>query len=137
MEMTRRQARIARIIKQVASRVILFELADPRIGMVTVTKVEPSRDNRHAKVFVSVMGKRADISKTLRGIQGARAIIQGEVAKHLTTRFAPVLTFVEDTSIKQSIHISRLIRQALKENNREDTDETGEGEGEDTGRQAD
>jgi len=115
MEMTRRQARIARIIKQVASRVILYELSDPRIGMVTVTRVEPSRDNRCAKVHVSVMGNPTKVRTTMRGLRGARAVIQAEVAKHLTTRFTPVLTFVEDDSIKRSIRVSELLRKAREE----------------------
>jgi len=115
MEMTRRQARIARIIREVASRVILYELADPRIGLVTVTRAEPSRDNRHAKVYVSVMGTREEIDRTLRGIRNARSVIQAEVAGYLTTRFSPVLTFVEDESIKRSIRMSQLIKETLKE----------------------
>jgi len=119
MEMTRRQARIARIIKQVASRVILYELSDPRIGMVTVTRVEPSRDNRCAKVHVSVMGNPTKVRTSMRGLRGARAVIQAEVAKHLTTRlttrFTPVLKFVEDDSIKRSIRVSELLRKAREE----------------------
>jgi len=125
MEMSRRQARIARIIKEVASRVILYELSDPRIGLVTVTRVEPTPDNRYAKVYVSVLGEREDISKTMAAVRGASAVVQAEVAKSLSTRFTPVLTFVEDQSIKHSIRISQLIKKALEEDKGAESRESG------------
>ncbi|MHC4503843.1 MAG: 30S ribosome-binding factor RbfA [Planctomycetota bacterium] len=55
-----RRERIARVIREEASRVILYELADPRIGFVTVTKVKVSGDLQSARVFLSVLGDEAD-----------------------------------------------------------------------------
>lgn len=125
MGMLRRQARIARIIKEVASRVILYELSDPRIGLVTITRVEPSRDNRYAKVYVSVLGDRAEINKTMAAVNSARAVVQAELAKNLSTRFTPVLTFIEDQSVKNSIRISQLIKKALGESKSAESQERG------------
>ena len=53
---THRLARVAEAIREVASETILFELRDPRVKMVTVTRAEVSGDLQHAKVFVSIMG---------------------------------------------------------------------------------
>jgi len=125
MAMSRRQERVAGIIKKVASQVILYELADPRIGLVTVTRVEPSRDNRYAKVYISVMGSKTDINKTMAAVRSARPVIQAELGKNLNTRFTPVLTFIEDPSIKNSIRISQLIKKALEEDKSAESQEGG------------
>ena len=53
---THRLARVAEAIREVASETILFELRDPRVKMVTVTRAEVSGDLQHAKVYVSIMG---------------------------------------------------------------------------------
>jgi|GEM_PF-6495096 len=63
---THRLARVAEVIREVASETILFKLKDPRIRMVTVLRVEVSGDLQHAKVYVSVMGTDAEQKETLR-----------------------------------------------------------------------
>ena len=54
---SRRTARVASVVREVVSNCVLFELRDPRIANVTVTRVEVSGDLQHAKVYVSVMGE--------------------------------------------------------------------------------
>ena len=51
-----RLARISEVVRETAANAILFELKDPRVKSVTVTRAEVSADLQHAKVFVSVMG---------------------------------------------------------------------------------
>ena len=55
-----RLARVAEVVREVASETILFELQDPRIKGVTVTRTEVSGDLQHAKVYVSLMGTAAE-----------------------------------------------------------------------------
>jgi len=110
---THRLARIAEVIREVASETILYELRDPRIRMTTVTRAEVSGDLQHAKVFISVMGTEKQQAMTLRTIQNASGYIQSRLAKRLQTRYLPVLTFVIDHGVKQSIEITRLINEAL------------------------
>jgi len=110
---THRLARIAEVIREVASETILYDLRDPRIRMTTVTRVEVAGDLQHAKVFVSVMGTDAQQDLTLRALQHAAGFVQSRLAKRLQTRFLPVLTFVLDLGVKNSIEISRLINEAL------------------------
>ncbi|MGL4420705.1 MAG: 30S ribosome-binding factor RbfA [Gemmataceae bacterium] len=106
-----RLARIAEVIREVASTTILFELRDPRVKNVTVTRAEVSADLQHAKVYVSVMGTEKQQQLALYGLEHSAGFIQAKVAKQLATRFVPVLSFILDPGIKKSIEISRLLRE--------------------------
>lgn len=112
---THRLARVSEVIREVASQTILFELRDPRVKSVTVTRAEVSGDLQHAKVYVSVMGTSREQQLTMHGLNHARGFVQSKVADRLQTRFTPVLTFVLDQGVKNSIEISRLIHEALAE----------------------
>ena len=108
-----RLARVAEAIREVASETILFELRDPRVKMVTVTRAEVSGDLQHAKVYVSIMGTETEQKLTLRGLRHAAGFVQAKLAKRLQTRFTPVVTFVLDQGVKHSIEMTRLINEAL------------------------
>jgi len=108
-----RLARVAEVIREVASETILFELRDPRVKGVTVTRTEVSGDLQHAKVYVSVMGTPAEEKLCLHGLRHAAGFIQSKLANRLKTRFTPVINFVLDQGVKKSIEVSRLINEAL------------------------
>jgi ribosome-binding factor A len=110
---THRLARISEAIREVASETILFEMRDPRVKSVTVTRAEVSGDLQHAKVFVSVMGTEAEEQLCMHGLKHAAGFIQAKLARRLQTRFTPVVTFVIDKGVKHSIEITRLINEAL------------------------
>src|SRR5215467_13142353 len=97
---THRLARVAEAIREVAAETILFELHDPRVKMVTVTRAEVSGDLQHAKVYVSVMGSESEQKLTLRGLRHAAGFIQSKLAKRLQTRFTPLVHFVLDQGVK-------------------------------------
>jgi ribosome-binding factor A len=108
-----RLARVAEVIREVASETILFQLRDPRVKGVTVTRTEVSADLQHAKVYVSIMGTPQEQKLCMHGLQHAAGFVQSKLASRLKTRFTPVLTFVLDEGVKKSIEISRLINEAL------------------------
>jgi len=112
---THRLARVAEVVREVASETILFELRDPRVKGVTVTRAEVSGDLQHAKVFVSVMGPEKDQQLCMHGLRHAAGFVQGKLASRLKTRFTPVLHFVLDQGVKKSIAMTRLIQEALAE----------------------
>jgi ribosome-binding factor A len=112
---TYRLARIAEAVREVASETILYEMRDPRVKMVTVTRAEVSGDLQHAKVYVSIMGTDKEQQLTLRGLRHAAGFIQSKLARRLQTRFTPVLHFVLDQGVKHSIEMTRLINEALAE----------------------
>src|SRR5437764_9482788 len=110
---THRLARVAEAIREVASETILFELRDPRVKGVTVTRAEVSGDLQHAKVFVSVMGSPREQNLCMHGLRHSAGFIQAKLAKRLQTRFTPVIEFVLDEGVKKSIEMTRLINEAL------------------------
>jgi ribosome-binding factor A len=112
---THRLARVAEVVREVASETILFELRDPRVKGVTVTRSEVSADLQHAKVYVSTMGTPQEQEQCMQGLRHAAGFIQGKLASRLKTRFTPVITFVLDEGVKKSIEITRLINEALAE----------------------
>ena len=107
-----RRERMARVIREEASRVILYELADPRIGFVTVTKVKVSGDLQSARVFVSVLGDRADRSKTMKALDRAARVVRRAVAPRLRTRLIPSISFEFDESVEGAFRVEGLIREA-------------------------
>ena len=110
---THRLARIAEAIRETASQTILFEVRDPRVKGVTVTRAEVSGDLQHAKVYVSIMGTPREQQLCLHGLKHSSGFIQSKLAARLQTRFTPVVEFVLDEGVKKSIEVTRLINEAL------------------------
>jgi len=110
---TYRPARIAEVVREVASETILFELNDPRIKSVTVTRAEVSADLQHAKVYVSIMGSPSEQKVCLYGLRRATGYIQKKLGERLRSRYLPAIQFLEDKGVKNSIEVTRLIKEAL------------------------
>jgi len=108
-----RLARVAEAVREVASETILYELQDPRVKLVTVTRTEVSGDLQHAKIYVSVMGTPKEQKLALHGLKHASGFIQAKLARRLQTRFTPIITFRLDQGVKNSIEMTRLINEAL------------------------
>lgn len=106
-----RLARVSEVVRETAANAILFELKDPRVKGVTVTRAEVSADLQHAKVYVSVMGSEREQHLTMHGLKSAAGFVQTKVAERLTSRYVPHITFVLDEGVKKSIEIARLIRE--------------------------
>jgi ribosome-binding factor A len=125
----RRVERVGELLKQKISQVIIAEMSDPRMGFVTVTKVEAAPDLRSAKVYVSILGTEGERTRTLRGLRHAHGFIQRLIGEEIELRNVPALNFVEDPSVKRSIRISRLINEVMSEEKAGSEDERKEDEG--------
>jgi len=106
-----RIARVSEVIRETAATAILFELKDPRVKNVTVTRAEVSGDLQHAKIFVSVMGSEKEQQLTMHGLKSAAGFVQTKIASQLTSRYVPHITFVLDDGVKRSVEIGRMIRE--------------------------
>jgi ribosome-binding factor A len=111
-----RLARVAEAVREAASEAILYELRDPRIKFTTVTRAEVSADLQHAKVYVSVMGSERDRNLTLHGLRSAAGFIQSKLGDRMRTRYVPVLEFVIDEGIKNSLEVTRLLNEEKARN---------------------
>jgi ribosome-binding factor A len=106
-----RQERVEEAIKKEVSLIIHDELKDPRVGFVTVTRVELSKDLRNAKIFYSVLGKEEDYRKTKVALDSALGFIRGLVAQRINLRFATELMFHEDRSTEYSVRIEEVLNK--------------------------
>jgi ribosome-binding factor A len=111
--MTRRTQRVADAAKEVIAALLLKDVKDPRIGMVTLTTVEVSPDLRHARVLFSVLGDETKRKESLAGLRSASGFIRREVARQLRLRAAPELLFEFDPSLEYAERLSRLLKDVL------------------------
>ena len=110
-----RRARIADQIQRELAEIIRTELRDPRVGsMVTLTGVEMSRDQSHAKVFFTVLGAESAAKDAAEGLQRAAGFLRSELAHRLSTRSVPELHFHFDESVERGVRLSRLIDEAVR-----------------------
>jgi ribosome-binding factor A len=106
--MSERLRRVDEAVKEVLSESI-GELKDPRIGFVTVTGVRTSRDLRHARVFVSVLGSERKRERTLEGLAAAHGVLQARLARELRMKRTPQLAFEYDPSVERGVRMTQLI----------------------------
>ena len=110
--MGHRLLRINESIKETLSSVITAEgLKDPRIGFVTVTGVQTSADQSHAKVYVSVLGRQAERAATMEALDKSKGFLQARLNASLHMRRTPQLEFVYDSTLDNALHIERLMKR--------------------------
>ena len=110
-----RPERVQEALRQEISKVALEEVKDPRIGFLTITKVELTRDLRYAKVYFSVLGGAKEKALALKGLNSAKGYIKGVVADRIKLRLVPQLSFRIDESIEHTKEIYDLFEKIKKE----------------------
>ena len=112
-----RMRRVDEAVREVVAATV-SELADPRLGFVTVTGVETSPDLRTAKVFVSVLGDETERDATLEALRSSHGVIQARIAKEMRMRRTPTLTFHYDDTIEKGVRISHLLDEGDEDDER-------------------
>ncbi len=110
-----RTEKVQEFIKQELSKIILTELKDPRIGFVTVTRVEVTGDLRTAKAYVSLMGSEEEKAATWQALQKAVGHLRSEIGKRIQLRFSPELSLHIDESFAHSARINELLAKLKRE----------------------
>ena len=106
-----RHEKVQEVVRREVSRIVLNEIKDPRLGFITVTKVEMTKDLRYAKIFFSVLGGEAEYKKTKEALESASGFIRRLIAQSIQLRFAPEISFREDKSTQYSIRIQEVLDQ--------------------------
>lgn len=109
-----RSRRVAEQLQRELALLVQQELKDPRLGMLTISAVQVSKDMSNAKVFVTVLNEQQDRDKTLAALQHAAGFLQHELGQRLQLRIIPKLRFVYDESIARGANLSALIDKAVK-----------------------
>lgn len=107
--MSVKQDRMDMILQREISKILQFELKNPKLGFVTVTDVQCTRDMSQAKVFVSFLGKQDRNEAGLKILQQSKGFIRSTLAKNIKARKMPDLIFVQDLSLAQGNKIEQII----------------------------
>jgi ribosome-binding factor A len=114
---TIRQEQIQNRLVEEISDMLRRDLKDPRLGFITITGAEVSRDLRHAKVFVSVMGDEQAQEDSMAALRSAHGLIRGEFARRAHLRVAPEIIFQQDVGIARGARIFELLNLVAAESN--------------------
>lgn len=106
--------RLAEALRDEIGAILEGELADPRVGLATVSEVQLAPDGRSARVFVAVAGDEKQAQDTMAGIESAKGFIRRELAECLQLRHAPELHFVLDQSEQYGARIDQLLDRVSK-----------------------
>jgi ribosome-binding factor A len=109
--MSIRQEQIQKRLIEEVSSMLLKELKDPRLGFITVTGAEVTRDLRNAKVYISVLGDENARTDALAALKRASGMIRGEFARRAHLRVAPELVFQADEGIGRGARIFELLHE--------------------------
>lgn len=107
--MGRRSERLAEEIREQVARMIASELKDPRLGFVTVTRVELAHDLGHARVHVGVLGGEAERAKSLAALRQASGFVRRELGKRLRIRHTPEVEFRYDKGLDATDRVAQLL----------------------------
>ncbi|MFZ7223748.1 30S ribosome-binding factor RbfA [Avibacterium avium] len=137
----KRSDRVAQELQKEIAVILQREVKDPRIGMVTVSDVEVSRDLAYAKVFVTFLFDQDDsvIESGMKGLEKASPYIRSLLAKAMRLRIVPELRFIYDQSLVEGMRMSNLVSEVIRddekryqgdaeshENNKENSKENNE-----------
>lgn len=107
--------KVNEFIKRELSNIVLFELQDPRLKVVTITAVEMSPDLRYAKASFSVLGTKKQIAEATEGLSSARGMIRKLVGQRINMRYTPEIQFVYDRSLEYSTRIEETLQEIKNE----------------------
>jgi ribosome-binding factor A len=103
--------RVDEAVREVLGDAISKDIKDPRVGFVTVTAVKTSRDLRHARVYVSVLGDEPARVATLEGLRSAHGFLQGVISRELNFKHTPTLTFEYDETVERAARLTELLER--------------------------
>lgn len=113
-----KNTRINGEVQKELSRIISYEIKDPRIAdMTSVTSVDVTPDLKECKVYISVFGDEQSKEDTIAGLKSASGYIRRQLASGLNLRNTPQLTFLLDESIEYAINMSKKIDDVIGEMN--------------------
>lgn len=106
-----RPERLAEALREEITEIVSYELADPRIQSVSVTKVIVSENLRDASVYVLVEGTEEEILSTMQALRGAEKFVRRQIAFNMDMRRVPHIHFIRDTVEERAMKVEKLIEE--------------------------
>ncbi len=113
--MSKRLSRVEEACKEVLSEVIQREVKDPRVGFVTITRVDVSPDLRHARVHFGVLGSDEEVARSLAGLRSSKGYMRKELGRHMRIKYLPELELVYENVSEEALRLSELFKQVEAE----------------------
>ncbi len=110
-----RTNRMNQSLREVLAELLQAEVKDPRVGFVTINKVELNKDHTVARVFWSVMGEEDERKTSFAGLKKAAGFLQSRVSRTLGLRQAPELRFEFDSSVERGIELDGVLDDLAKQ----------------------
>lgn len=107
--------RVNEACKEALGEILQGEVKDPRIGFVTVTKVEVTPDLQQAKVWVSVLGDEEEVEQTLQGLGKAKGFMRKELGNRVRLRYTPQLKICLDRGAEVSEKVQGLLHDLAED----------------------
>ena len=111
----KRSEKVAALIHKEVSDMLVRTVKDPRVGLITITRVKVTEDCRSARIYFSVPGADDERERSIQGLRSATGYIRRELARRINLRYTPQITFEFDPSIEYSIHIGEVLQSLQKE----------------------
>ena len=111
----KRSDRVGDLLLELISQLLTKEVSDPRIGSITLTGAEVSKDLRRARIYFSLLGDGQRRAEALSGLKSATGFIRAKIAKELKLRFVPTIEFVYDETQDHARRIEDLLQQVKKD----------------------
>jgi ribosome-binding factor A len=113
-----RARRVEEQLKRLLSELVRREVKDPRVGLITITSVEVSRDLTHANVYFTPFAGSGDAESAREALQHAAGFLRHQVRNQMRLRVAPEIQFHVDDSVERGARLSELISDAVESDRR-------------------
>ena len=110
-----RADRVSGLIQEVLSDLLKRDIHDPRLQMATITNVKMSRDLKLARIYFSIYGGSSKAEAAAKGFESARGFIKRSLARQLSLRYMPDLTFYYEDSFDYGSQIDELLKRVMTE----------------------
>ncbi len=109
-----RARRVEEQLKRLLAELIRRDVKDPRVGLITITSAEVSRDLTHAKIFFTPFAGVGDADAALEALRHTAGYLRHQVRNQMRLRVAPELDFQIDDSVERGAKLSALIHDAVE-----------------------
>ena len=110
-----RSDRVEGQLKKEISKILQEDIKDPRIGFVTITRIDLTKNLRYARIYFSILGDDDAKEESFKGIKSSMGFIRKLIAERMNLRYVPELYFKMDNSIEYSINLEKTFERIKHE----------------------
>ncbi len=117
--MSQRSNQVAEELRKIVSMILIEDISDPRMGFVTITRIELTDDLRYAQIFYSVLGSDTEKRATQEALEENMGFIKRLAIERINMKYATEIKFELDSSIEHSLRVDEILKKIKKEKTEE------------------